>query len=394
MGLILRQGFLIAAKDTRIFVRDRFAVAFALLFPFLFIIGFSVALGDIGPEDEQLLLTVSTREASGISREIVDALVGGDAPIARERPFREAERLFDEGRLRGYIAFPEDFTARVMAGEPAVIDVFVAENSPAREAALRGLANALAGRIANAQIAARTVVELGGAGGVSAVDAAVALASADSLVVFETERVGDVKPFNATNFTLSGYLTMFVFFTAALSAEAIARERERHTLERLMANGVRRGSVIVGKYLAALYVGLTQIAVLWGVGLLVFNIDLGAAPAAVILISVLMVGASAGFGVMLGSLVRTVRSASSVGVLASLVMAPLGGSWWPLFIVPSWMQSLGKIAPHGWANTAFNKAMLFGAEAGDLIPEMVALVVFGAAFVSIALFRFRLAPTA
>ena len=112
--------------------------------------------------------------------------------------------------------------------------------------------------------------------------------------------------------------------------------------------------------------------------------------AAVILISVLMALASAGFGIMLASFVSEVRAAASLGVLASLTMAPIGGSWWPLFITPEWMQTLAKITPHGWANTGFNKLMIFGAEFSDVTNEMIALAVFGVAFVVIALWRFRL----
>ena len=107
-----------------------------------------------------------------------------------------------------------------------------------------------------------------------------------------------------------------------------------------------------------------------------------------------MVLASSAFGVMLASFVRTENAASGLGVLGSLALAPLGGCWWPLFITPQWMQSLAKLTPHGWANTAFNKLMLFGAEGGDVVLEMAALAAFGVAFLAIALVRFRLSPSA
>ncbi len=67
----------------------------------------------------------------------------------------------------------------------------------------------------------------------------------------------------------------------------------------------------------------------------------------------MMVFTSAAFGVMLAALVRTTAGASSAAVLASLVLAPVGGCWWPLFVTPEWMQTLARLTPHGWANTAF-----------------------------------------
>jgi ABC-2 type transport system permease protein len=210
-----------------------------------------------------------------------------------------------------------------------------------------------------------------------------------SPVSYKAEQVGDVEPFNASSFTLPGYLVMFVFFAAAMGAQEIARERESHTLERLMSNGVRRESIILGKFLTGLYRGMMQLAVLWIVGIFAFGLDLGVSPVTVVGISVLMVVVSAAFAVTLAALVKTRRSADSAAVLVSLVLAPLGGSWWPLFITPDWMQALAKITPHGWANQAFNKLMLFGATAGDVTAEMAALVVFAALFLAVALWRFR-----
>jgi len=102
-----------------------------------------------------------------------------------------------------------------------------------------------------------------------------------------------------------------------------------------------------------------------------------------------MVIMSAAFAIMLATLVKTQRSAGSIAVLTSLVLAPLGGCWWPLFIMPGWMQSLAKITPHGWATTGFNELMLFGADFGAVVPEMLALVGFTVIFGAIALWRFR-----
>ena len=53
------------------------------------------------------------------------------------------------------------------------------------------------------------------------------------------------------------------------------------------------------------------------------------------------------------------------------------------------MQFLAKFTPHGWANTGFNKLMVFGAEFGDVVPEMLALVGFAVVFAIIGIWRFR-----
>ena len=60
----LSHVWLIAIKDLKIFVKDRAAVFFFIIFPFMFIFMFNALnLGEA--EDERLALHVATQEAAG-----------------------------------------------------------------------------------------------------------------------------------------------------------------------------------------------------------------------------------------------------------------------------------------------------------------------------------------
>ena len=393
MNTIARQAILLAWKDTRIFFRDRAALSFSLLLPFIFVIGFSLALRDVGPETGALRFVVTTQETAGISVQAIEAITAsGDGPVTA-MTYEDAWAAVEQDEIPGFVAFPPDFTQRFLSGETTALDVIVGDAPPSDEAALRGFAQEIASRFSEGQATVSAVAALGGPREAAAAMAALLSDSSGPAIGLRVEQVGDIEPFNTSNFVLPGYLTMFVFFTAAMGAEALARERQTHTLERLMANGVRRESLIVGKFLAGAIIGVVQVAVMWIVGALAFNVDLGASPVAVVLLSLLMVLASAAFGVLLASFANNVRTASAAAVLTSLVLAPLGGSWWPLFITPPFMQSLGRITPHGWANDGLNRLMLFGAQFTDVVPSMIALVLFAAVFLSLALWKFRLAPS-
>ena len=395
MGVIARQALLMAAKDTRVFFKDKFAVGFAFLFPFLFVIGFSFALGDIGASDEPLELAISTQEDGGLSSQIIEGLSGGTQGIAALDYYTALSQV-EDGSLAGFVAFPPDFTESVMAVQPTTLEVVAgSSSSPEIQAALHGLASSIADDLEKTNVTLSALFELSppSQDGTLSFDPESVTRERSPVVSFVVETAGEVESVAASNFTLPAYLTMFVFFVAAMSAESIARERQRQTLERLLSNGARRESIILGKFAGIAFRGLLQLTVLWAAGILIFGIDLGLSPVAVVLISVLMALTSAAFGVMLASFVADIRAASTAGVLVSLTLAPIGGCWWPLFITPEWMQSLAKLTPHGWANGAFNKLMLFGAEFGDVSQEMIALTAFGAAFLVIALWRFRLSAT-
>ncbi len=384
----LKHIWFIALKDLRLFATDRVALFFSILFPFFFVLLFNFLLAGNITQDERMELYLVTQEPEGgISHQIIGGMVTeegaelepGEPKIIQIEDYNEALQAVEGGELAGFLAFPEDFTEGVQMGYGTELKVVVNPDNTYTAAALRGIASSIASRIGAQQVATNVEQLFTGEGSMAG----------ETQINIETQKVGEVEAENPADFVIPGYLVMFVFFTAALSAENIVRERQRNTLERLLASSVRRESIIGGIFAGTAAKGLIQILIFWGAGILIFNIDMGLSPAGVILLSILMVIMSSAFGVMLATLTRTERSASGIGVLTSLVLAPLGGCWWPFFLYPDWLQTIAKVTPHAWATSGFNKLMVFGADLGAVVPEMLALAVFTIIFGVIAVWRFR-----
>jgi len=408
----MKHAWFIMLKDLKLFSKDRMALFFFILFPFIFVIVFNFLLGDVGGGDERIALNVTTLEQQeeSISHLILQAITTedeselepGKPTVVWDDDYDEAREKVENGDIDGLLVFPEDFTDEVMRGGTAELTVLAQADAMNTRAALNALASAIAARLDSQAAAGGATVALLIEQGTLDPDDAEAIeevmhefysednvAEGQTAIIVNTETVGKVEPESVANQVIPGYLVMFVFFAAALGAEVIVKEREKHTLERLLATSVRKRSLLGGIYAGTAAKGLIQIAVFWAVGILAFNIDLGVSPAAVVILSLLVVIMSAAFSIMLAALVRTRRSAGSLAVLSALILAPLGGCWWPLFFLPSWMQFLAKLTPHGWAMSGFNKLMLFGAEFGDVITEMIVLLGFAALFGLIGLWRFR-----
>ena len=408
----LNQIWFIALKDLKLFVTDRMALFFFILFPFLFIIMFNFILSGVEQQDTRLELHLVTQEdRSGLSHQIIKAietedeseLEPGEPKIIWDENYEESLQAVEDKKLDGFIVFPEDFTDGVLMGYGAKIDVVVNPEATNTRAALKGLAQGIASSIGIQQAAKSAItgllveqwLEPSGDMVNFGQDIQLLLSvqrgiqTKTSLIKFGVEKVGEVEAESPSNYVIPGYLVMFVFFASALSAEIIVRERQNHTLERLLASSVSRESILGGLFAGTAAKGLTQILIFWGVGILAFKIDMGPSPAAVLILSVLMVIMSAAFAIMLATLAKSQRSAGSIAVLTSLVLAPLGGCWWPLFITPKWMQFIAKFTPHGWATTGFNKLMVFSADFSAVVPEMLALAGFTAAFIIIGVTRFR-----
>lgn len=408
IGSLWRQAGLLAGKDLKVFFLDRGALAFALLFPFVFVLIFSLIYGpSYTGEDRALTVYLATAEGpESISQDVIDALAAESRLNVRQVDPHEAGRALAAKSIRGYLFFHEGFTEAVRAGEDAFITVYVNPEAQTVRAALMSLAEAIAAEFRSYRVTLEALEDLlaaappgvrdamvkalerGGGEGDGPAGAGGAATDAGPVIVFES--VGDIEPVRTVDILIPAYLTMFVFFALALTAETLIAEKESHTLERLVASSATRGSIVAGKIAGAFGRGLIQVVVFWAAGLLIFKVRMGGHPGAVILVSVLMVLAASGVGVFLATVARTKKGAASLAVFISLAFAAFGGSWWPLFIMPGWLQTLAKVTPHAWANSAFNKLMLFGATPGSVLPEMAALGFFALLFLGLAAWRFRL----
>ena len=167
--------------------------------------------------------------------------------------------------------------------------------------------------------------------------------------------------------------TMLILTTAG--AVHLALERNAGLFRRLATTPISRGQIIAGKFISRMGLALVQISFAIVAGTLLFGMDWG--PSVLMVLVVLLVwGAfNASLAMVLGNLARTEAQATGIGVLATLVLAALGGAWWPIEIAPEWMQRLALALPTGWAMDALHKLVSFAYPAVEVLPHLIALLV-------------------
>ncbi|MGD0780470.1 MAG: ABC transporter permease [Dehalococcoidales bacterium] len=407
----LKHIWFIALKDLKIFALDRASLFFSIVFPFLFVILFNSLMAGVGSQDNRLEMHIATQEAAGgLSYQIIGTmetkdeslLKPGDPIFIWDKDYASDKQAVLSGNLSGFLSFTADFTQALMNGSATKLEVFADASATNTRMALASVAGAITSQInANMAVIKASSELLAGSGATPAeIQSAVqkiqetlfsggAAGTAAAYLAFKTEKVGDVEAENPANWVIPGYLVMFVFMAAATSASDIVKERKNNTLERLLSTSVKRESILGGIFTGIAAKGLIQIIIFWVAGILIFHVDMGLSPLGVIILSIFMVIMSSAFALMLATLAKTIRSATSLAVITSLLLAPLGGCWWPAFLYPEWLQNIAKITPHAWATTGFNKLMVFGADFGDAVPSMLALLVFTVIFGAIAIWQFR-----
>jgi ABC-2 type transport system permease protein len=185
--------------------------------------------------------------------------------------------------------------------------------------------------------------------------------------------------------TLPGYTVMFVFFIASSMAGSIRQERLNGTFRRLLSAPISRAELLGGKLLATLFIGLIQVFLLFLVGALVFRIGLGNDPVAFLMLTIALVFAAASLGLA----VSTTSIKGGALSVPLIISALVGGSMFPLDLMPPFLRTLSYFVPHSWALKGYQNLMVRGLGLQEVLPQIAALCGFALLFFLFALWRFR-----
>lgn len=173
-----------------------------------------------------------------------------------------------------------------------------------------------------------------------------------------------------------------VLACAATFAVSLVDEHKRGTLLRLAIAPVSRLTILAGKAGACLVaIVITQLVLL-----LVAVLGFGVRPQSPALLVLALFATAIGFvGVMtlLAVLGRRTQSAAGLSWAVLMLMAMLGGGMLPLFLMPSWLQTLATASPVAWALTAIEGAVWRGFSLAELALPCAALLLLGVACLAI-----------
>ncbi len=134
---------------------------------------------------------------------------------------------------------------------------------------------------------------------------------------------------------------------------------------------------------------LVQMLLLIAFGIFVMKLNWGSQPLALAVMMVSAALAAAALGTTLGTFVKTESQASGLSIMTGMVMALLGGCWYPLEMFPQAVQNIVKILPTTWAMRGLLDIVLRGQGLTAILPDAGILLGFAAVFFGIGIWRFR-----
>jgi len=189
--------------------------------------------------------------------------------------------------------------------------------------------------------------------------------------------------------SVPGMATMYVMITVLGGISLMLQERKQWTLQRLVMMPITRAQRLAGKILARCTTGIIQFAILFAVGMVV-GLDFGNNIPALLVIMVVYTLCVTALAFAIAPIIRTEGQAGSIITMMSLVLAALGGAWWPLEIVPDFMQTIGHLSPVAWAMDSFNSLLFYGGGLVEILPNMALLAAVTVVLFVIGIRSFRI----
>jgi len=364
IGAILRKEFI----QLR---RDRLTFAMLIGVPIMQLILFGYA---INADPRQLPTAVVALDASPLARSVVQTMRNTDYfRVVEVGSEHVAESMIARGEVQFALVLPADFTRRVLRGDSPAVAVYADATDPAATgpavAALQqlptlALQHELRGPLAQLEPGQPPF----------------------RVIVHKRYNPEGLTNYNVVPGLMGVILTMTLVMMTAIG---MTRERERGTLENLLATPVKPIEVMVGKILPYVLIGYLQVLIVFAAARWLFGVPMFGNFALLSGAILVFIVATLGVGFTFSTIARTQMQSMQMTMFFFLPNILLSGFMFPFRGMPDWAQWIGEALPLTHFLRIVRAVMLKGAGTADILPQLWPIFAFIVVVSAIAMARYR-----
>jgi ABC-2 type transport system permease protein len=352
--------------------RDRLTFAMIIGIPIMQLILFGFA---INSDPKNLPAVVRSADNSAFARAFVVSLKnsGYFAIVGDTRSEAEAERLIETGEVQFVINIPADFSRELMQGRrPQILIEADATDPAATSNAISALMNA-----------ARTAFDRELVGTLASLKPG---ADPIDLVIHRRYNPEGLTQYNVVPGLMGVVLTMTM---VVMTAMAMTRERERGTIEALLATPALPGEVMLGKIVPYIAVGYIQVVLILGAAWWLFSVPVIGSLWLLLAALVIFIAANLCIGFTISTVAQSQLQAMQMSFFFFLPSLLLSGFMFPFRGMPEWAQTLGEIFPLTHFLRIVRGILLKGNELPAIANELLALMAILSLVTFVAMKRYR-----
>ncbi|HVY30017.1 MAG TPA: ABC transporter permease [Polyangiaceae bacterium] len=371
---MLTRPFVIAWKELLQLRRDRMTLAMMAVLPIVQLLLFGYA---INTDVRHIPTVIYDQDHSAASRELQQSLrVTGFYDLLGEvKSYAEIERALRSGKARAALVIPARYASNLRSGKATQLQLVVDGSDPQTVGSAINTASGLIAQRSSELMLAKLSRVGGGAGALQPI-------ALEPSTWYNPE-------LRTAVYVVPGLIGVILTMTMVmLTAMAIARERERGTLEQLIVSPVRRVELVLGKILPYTVIGYVQMSLILVAGRVVFGVPLVGSLELLYVLSFLFIAANLAIGLFFSTLAKTQQQAMQMSFFFLLPNILLSGFMFPFESMPRPAQLISQGLPLTHFLRIVRGITLKGATFPDVSQELVWLGGIFCALVVLTSLRF------
>ena len=352
--------------------RDRVTFGMMVGIPMMQLLLFGFA---INSDPKHLPTAVLSADHGPFSRTLIAALRQSDyfAMTTEVNTEAEAAELLKLGRVQFVVNIPQDFTRDLLRGEKPTVLVEADATDPAATGPAISAVRALMD----------TVLDRDLTGPLQSLRAKAGPVNFEIHAHYNPE---NITQYNVVPGLMGVVLTMTMIIITAL---AITRERERGTMETLLATPVRPLEVMVGKIVPYIMVGYIQVTLILLAARFIFRVPMVGHLWLIYPVTLLFITANLAVGITFSTLAQNQLQAVQMAFFFFLPSLLLSGFMFPFRGMPDWAQCIGSGLPLTHFLPIVRGILLKGNGMREIAPELWPIAIFTVVVMTVALKRYR-----
>lgn len=352
--------------------RDKLTFAMIIGIPLIQLILFGYA---INTNPKHLPTAVLAEDHSPYTRAFIQGLKNTeyfkiDHEVNNEK---EAKRLIAQGEVLFLFSIPSDFTYKLIRDEQPNILVEADATDPV----------ATSGALSSLQTLSQTVLNQTAKGSVNYLNTP---PSSFNIITHTKYNPENISQYNIVPGLLGVVLTMTMVIITSL---AITRERERGTMENLLATPVQPLEVMAGKIIPYIVVGYIQIILILCAAHFLFHVPVEGSLILLLITALPFIAANLSVGLTFSSIAKNQLQAMQMAFFFFLPSILLSGFMFPFYGMPQWAQYLGEILPLTHFVHIVRGILLKGNNISEIWPHIWPISLFMGIVLVIGLKRYK-----
>ncbi len=352
--------------------RDRVTFGMMVGIPLMQLLLFGFA---INSDPKHLPTALRSADQGPFARTLVAALRQSDYfKLVREAETEaETQELLQLGDVQFVINIPEDFSRKLLRGERPAVLIEADATDPAATGPAISAVRAIAESVLNRDLTGPLARLRAKSGPVD-------------FRIHAHYNPENITQYNVVPGLMGVVLTMTMVVITAL---AITRERERGTMENLLATPVRPFEVMVGKILPYVAVGYVQVTLILIAAKFLFSVPMVGSLPLLYAVSLPFIAANLAMGITFSTLAQNQLQAVQMAFFFFLPSILLSGFMFPFRGMPEWAQWVGTCLPNTHFLRIVRGILLKGNGAAEIAPELWPLLLFLVVAMTIGVKRYR-----